>query len=90
MASSLRYCREGLDRQLMTELLKAEVQLKQAPPERHAEALRHYEEALGRFSRLVVYGQLPGESGVRWFSAETFGALAPFPLGRHIERPVRV
>lgn len=61
MAASLRHRREELDQQLMKELRMAEEQLKQALPESHQEALQVYEAALCRFSRLVLYGQAPGE-----------------------------
>jgi hypothetical protein len=37
------------------------VQLNQAPPEDHTEALEHDEEALYRFSRLVLDGPSPEE-----------------------------
>jgi hypothetical protein len=61
MVSSQRHRREQLEQQLRAKLLRAEAQLKQAIPEVRGDALLLYEEALHRFSRLVVTGELPGE-----------------------------
>ena len=65
MSSTLLERREQLERRLRTELLRAEKELTQAPPGKQEEALQHYEKALGRFSRLVVYRQLSGDSDAR-------------------------
>lgn len=55
---------EHLEQRLTTQPLRAERETDHAIPEKQVEALRHYEEALSRFGRLVVYTQLTGESGV--------------------------
>jgi hypothetical protein len=65
MTSSLRHRRKEIEEQLSTELLKAERELIQATPESRREALQCYREVLDRFSRLVVYRPLAGESSVR-------------------------
>ena len=61
MSSTLLERHEQLEQRLRMELLRAEKELNQALPEKHEEARQHYEKALCRFSRLVVYRQLSGE-----------------------------
>ena len=65
MSAKLRYRRGQLEQRLITALLRAEDQVDKALPEDQEEALQHYENAVCRFSRLVVYRQLSGESGAR-------------------------
>ena len=56
---------EHLEQRLRTELLRAEKEVNQALPDEQEVALQHYEKAVCRFSRLVVYRQLSGESAAR-------------------------
>jgi hypothetical protein len=63
MTSSLRHRRKEIEEQLSTELLKAEREVIQATPESRREALQRYQEALDRFSGLVVHGEPPDASG---------------------------
>jgi hypothetical protein len=65
MSSNFLERHERLEERLRTDLLRAEKELNQVLPEKQEEALQHYEKAVGRFSRLVVYRQLSGESGAR-------------------------
>jgi hypothetical protein len=65
MSIYLKKRREQLQGQLLTELLRAEQEVDQALPEEQEVALQHYEKAVRRFSRLVVYRQLSGESAAR-------------------------
>ena len=65
MSVTLLERHEQLEQRLRTALLRAEDEVDQALPEKQEEALQHYEDAVRRFSRLVVYRQLSGESRVR-------------------------
>lgn len=57
--------RSQLEERLRTELLRAEKEVNQAQPDEQEVALQHYEKAVCRFSRLVVYRRLSGESVAR-------------------------
>jgi hypothetical protein len=65
MSVTLRDRLEQLEQRLRTELLRAEKEINEALPEEQEVALQNYEKAVCRFSRLVVYRQLTGESGAR-------------------------
>jgi phosphoenolpyruvate-protein kinase (PTS system EI component) len=65
MSSKLRDRREQPEQRLRAALLRAEDEVDQALPEKQEQALQHYEKALSRFSRLVVYRRLSEESGAR-------------------------
>jgi hypothetical protein len=65
MSSKVWERHEQLEQRLRTAVLRAEDEVDQALPEKQEEALQHYEKALSRFSRLVVYRQLSGESSAR-------------------------
>jgi hypothetical protein len=65
MSATLRDRHEQLEQRLKTAVLRAEEEINQALAEEQDLALQHYEKAVSRFSRLVVYRQLTGESRVR-------------------------
>jgi len=62
MSASLIERIEHLEQRLRTQVLRAEKEVDQAIPDKREEALQHYEEALSRFGRLVVYRRLTRES----------------------------